>query len=267
MSNIRENLAQGPSKHAKHECDLFLLSSHTAYAAERALPSFARLGEWNKDGWGIGSYRLGNALVQRSADRVLAGGRTNDEFATAVESTASDIILGHLRCESDPDTVVAENNHPFQLNFLEYQWLLVHNGTAVDADSLVPPHERLLHESTCDTPRVFEFLRKHIIAYYESSSSHSLIEACRRAFAALLRKDNGTFNIILSNGYLTFVCMHHRAFYLLQRSKTTGDAALLSTIKLTEPEDWVPIFKNTRSEPKMLVFCGPTLIFNGRIHQ
>jgi hypothetical protein len=37
--------------HAQHECDLFLLSSHRAHAADRLLPEFARRGNRNIHGW------------------------------------------------------------------------------------------------------------------------------------------------------------------------------------------------------------------------
>jgi hypothetical protein len=46
-----------------------------------------------------------------------------------------------------------------------------------------------------------------------------LIAACRRAYRSLLDQDpTGKFNLILSNGYLTFAFVHWRDFYLLHRS-------------------------------------------------
>ncbi len=72
-----------------HECDLFLLSSHQSYFANKALAEFAVRGARNMDGWGIAGYHHGRANVLRSAD-------LSREFYMAARVT-SPIILGHLR--------------------------------------------------------------------------------------------------------------------------------------------------------------------------
>jgi predicted glutamine amidotransferase len=247
-----------------HECDLFLLSSHQPYYGDRILPAFARNGRRNLDGWGIGSYVNGHAQVLRRADPAVRGENLSAEFAVAVEAVSSSIILGHLRLTSR-GSQRRENNHPFRLNFLGYDWLLIHNGSARRHEQLVPRDERLLPESDNDTARVFEFLRREIIDYYLSQRQRSLIEACRSAFGKLLEADGGDFNLILSNGYLTFVFIHWRPFYLLHREKETGDVALVSTLKLTEEEEWFDFNRLPGKQAKLLVFSGPTLVLNGDI--
>jgi predicted glutamine amidotransferase len=248
-----------------HECDLFLMSSHHAYAAQRALPKFARKGSRNMDGWGIGYYAAGEGRVLRSADAALdpTRGDVSREFAIAVQAVSSPVLLGHLRLSSH-GAVRPENNHPFKLGYLGYDWLLIHNGTAQRAEELVPREERLLQESTCDSARVAEFLRLEIMGYTVGQPKHSLIHAVRRAFTLLLqRPDPGSLNLILSNGQLTFVLIHWRMFHLLNRGKGAGDVALLSTIKLTDDEEWLPIDPQHGRNPKMLVFSGHTLAYNG----
>jgi len=158
-----------------------------------------------------------------------------------------------------------ENNHPFLLNFLGYDWLLIHNGTAQNHEDLVPPDERLLVDSDSDTPRVFEFLRRKIIQGYRSSPKTSLIESCRKAYHALLEANPGKFNIILTNGQISFVFIHFRSFYVLHREKEAGDVALVSTLKLTAEEEWVKFDVKQGKKAKMLVFNGPMLILNGDI--
>jgi predicted glutamine amidotransferase len=249
-----------------HECDLFLLSSHIPYVADRILPAFARKGCHNIHGWGIGSYTGSEARVVRRAEPAFNDDTLSTEFAMAVEVISSPIILGHLRLTSCGKTR-AENNHPFRLDFLGYDWLLVHNGTARRHEHLVPRAERILAESDNDTPRIFEFLRREIIEYYESRPQRSLIEACRSAFGRLAEADpEGKFNLILSNGFLSFVFVHWRTFYLLCRPKQTGNVALISTIeRLTDIEDWVRFDRSPSKKGRMLVFSGPTLILNGDI--
>jgi predicted glutamine amidotransferase len=248
-----------------HECDLFLLTSHAPYLADRVLPEFARQGCRNLDGWGLGYYVENRARVVRRATPAIDGDDLCGEFATAVEVVSSSTILGHLRLTSRGQSRV-ENNHPFRLDFLGYQWLLVHNGTARRHEELVPRSERLLTDADSDTPRVFEFLRHEIIEYYESRPQRSLIEACRQAFGRLLAADpQGKFNVIHSNGHLTFVCIHWRTFYMLHRPKQTGNVALVSTLKLTDQEGWIEVNKLASKQAKMLVFGGPSLVFNGDV--
>lgn len=251
---------------SEHNCDLFLLSSHNPYYARECLTEFAILGSDNTDGWGIGSYESGTANVIRSSQAAYdtcADGPVSREFKAAMNATCSSLILGHLRKRSSgPLQPRVENNHPFKLNFLGYDWLLIHNGTAYNKDNLVPLNERILLDSDSDTPRVFEFMRKRMIAYCASKPARSLIDACCAAYKALLKKDKGSFNIILSNGYLSFAFIHWRSFYLLNREKQTGDVALLSTKGLSEKEGWIEFIPDRRNKAKMLVFNGSSLIFN-----
>lgn len=250
---------------SQHECDLFLLSSHQEYFADNALTRFADRGSGNIHGWGIAGYCRGRANVLRSADPAIEkeSGDLSREFYIAVKAVSSSTILGHLRLLSR-GSVSEFNNHPFKLNFLGYDWTMVHNGTANSYETLVPRDERLLLESDNDSARIFEFLRKRIIKYCLGNSRRSLIEGCRKAYGDLL-ETGGKFNIILSNGRISFAFIHFRPFYLLNREKQMGDAVLLSTLRLTDDEDWIEIGRLQGKKAKMLVFSGPTLIFNGDI--
>jgi len=250
-----------------HECDLFLLSSYHSYYANNILEEFASLGRRNVNGWGLASYdNEGRANILRSALPAFeeTTGDLSREFYVASRAVSSALILGHLRLSSRGSDEVY-NNHPFRLNFLENDWTLIHNGTARYPDRLVLPEERILTESDNDSARVFEFMRKKIIAYYTASTKKSIIEACRFAYKELISNHEGKFNIVISNGFISFVFIHFRPFYLLNREKERGHVSLLSTIKLTDGEEWLEINKRGSKQAKMLVFSGPLLIFNGDI--
>ena len=167
-----------------NECDLFLLSSHQRYYADRILPEFARRGRGNIHGWGIGSYIDGSANVLRT-DEPAFNNNLSSEFSIAISAISSPVMLGHLRLTSR-GSISSENNHPFKLHFLDYDWLLIHNGTAANYDRLVPLDERLLIESNNDSARIFEFMCQRIISYYLSGHQKSLIEGCRFAYTDLL---------------------------------------------------------------------------------
>ena len=121
-----------------HECDLFLLSSRQPYSAQDALDAFARQGDRNRDGWGIGGYVGGNAKVLRTNHSALNFQGPSAEYVSAARDMSSSILLGHLRLTSAGDNR-PENNHPFELSFLGYEWLFCHNGTSHAASRLVPP--------------------------------------------------------------------------------------------------------------------------------
>ena len=248
-----------------HECDLFLLSSHFPWSAERSLDSFVQLGRRNIDGWGIGSYRNGRANVVKSELSANNGGEVSREFSVAMNAISSEIVLGHLRLTSSGGNNAA-NNHPFKLNFLGYDWLMIHNGTGRRINEIVPHDERLLINSTNDSARAFEYLRKSIIAYYCSDPKKSLIEAVRNAYTKLLENDpNGSYNIILTNGYLSWCFIHWRPFYVLNREKELGNVSLISTIKLNNYEEWIEFKPSAKNRAKMLVFSGHSLVLNGDV--
>ena len=255
--------------HINHECDLFLMSSHAVYHTNNALYNFAKFGKRNIHGWGIGYYIDSKSHIIKSSESIYntKTNNLNNEFSEAMKEITSTIILGHLRL-APRGVVKKENNHPFSLNYLNYEWLLIHNGTSHNIDKFGSPAEYLLNDSTTDSARVFEFIRKNIITYYAGDPKHSLVEACKTAYSKLLKTDPlGTYNIILSNGYISFVFIHWRKFYMLNREKDAGNALLISTIKLTDNEEWIEIqnFENNQ-KAKLMVFNGSTLIFNGTIN-
>ena len=244
------------------------MSSHQPYEAERSLRLFATHGCNNRDGWGVGYFFDSVAEVRKSSqptieDRQAQAG-FSAEFGQALREANSQVIVGHLRLASRGG-IEAVNNHPFKLNFAGYDWLFAHNGTARNPEQLVRPADRILTESTCDSARVFEFLRARIVEYMAAGPLKSLICAVRRAYEELLGMDNGSFNVLLSNGHLSFACLHHRQFYLVQRSKELGNTVLLSTLKLNDHERWQRVGVVRSYAAKMLVFSGHTLIYNGDI--
>lgn len=247
-----------------HECDLFLLTSHNAWNAEISLESFARIGRRNINGWGIGFYRDGISRVVRSEIPAAEEGTPSREFMAAIKAVSSDVILGHLRKTTRGANIV-ENNHPFKLNFLGYDWLMIHNGTGYEIQNMIPPNEQLLVRSTNDSARTFEYLRKEIIQYCSTDNKKSLIFGVKNAFTKLLQNDpEGLYNIILSNGYLTWCLVHWRPFYLLKREKDPGNVSIISTIQVSTQEEYTTFVADS-SIAKMLVFSGHSLVHNGDI--
>lgn len=219
-------------------------------------------GDRNRSGWGLGLYDGRTARVVRDAAPALKQGRLSGRFADQIEKAESAIILGHLRLATR-GRVSQENNHPFHLHFLGHDWLFAHNGSA-HRDDLVQPERRLLLEATVDTARVFEFIRHELVGWLEDQPTRSLVGGVRRAFRRLLQADpDGSYNLLLSNGDVTFALVHWRPFYLLRREKEPDGVLLLSTLQLTEGEPWQEI--GLDRGPRLLIVSGDRLLLNDRL--
>ena len=144
-----------------HECDLFLLTSHNAWNAEMSLESFARIGRRNINGWGIGFYRDGISRVVRSEIPAAEEGTPSREFMAAIKAVSSDVILGHLRKTTRGANIV-ENNHPFKLNFLGYDWLMIHNGTGYEIQNMIPPTNNCLFAALMTVPEPLNTCAKRL---------------------------------------------------------------------------------------------------------
>mgnify|MGYP002395531696 CR=1 FL=1 len=82
------------------------------------------------DGWGMGYYRNGQAVVHKSGGSVVEEKR--DFWETCERIAHSKIIIVHLRKSSWPGTSKADHAHPFSLKNI----LFAHNGTVRDYKTL-----------------------------------------------------------------------------------------------------------------------------------
>jgi predicted glutamine amidotransferase len=83
------------------------------------------------DGWGIGYYENGQAVVHKSGGS--AAEEKRDFWETCSSIGRSKIILVHLRKSSYTDTPIADDAHPFSHEGL----LFAHNGTVKDYETLL----------------------------------------------------------------------------------------------------------------------------------
>jgi hypothetical protein len=73
---------------------------------------------------------------------------------------------------------------------------------------------------------------------------------------------NTELNFILSNGFLTFIFINSKNFYLVNLEEDNQDVSIVSSLNL-ENEDNVELKVLANKQAKMIVFNGHTLIFNG----
>ncbi len=132
-----------------------LLENFTLLAEKGKVPPGAAPG--HHDGWGIGYFRRGRAVLHKSASSIL---RDKEDFRSLIrEADGSPSLILHLRKSAWPHTTAPEHAHPF----LYDNFLFAHNGTITDYKSLLP---FLKFDTTgaghaLDTEIFFRFIMSH----------------------------------------------------------------------------------------------------------
>lgn len=244
-------------------CDLFAMSSSRRSAASKSLPVFGIRGRKNIDGWGIGFFRKGEALVEKSAERIYVPGRLHDSFQCLARVVQSPVIIAHIRLQTSgiKDECHA---HPFVLPFLGSNWIFAHNGKAPAIESYETRGEKL--EAASDSARVFEYLRDYLLFYFrEDPMVYGLFEAIKRSTARLLMEYPGEYNYILSNGTVLFAFTNHRHFMVLRDSIQLEKALLLTTVgEGLSPEPWES-FSSEKRAGLLLLIVGGELIYKDNL--
>ncbi len=145
------------------------------------------------DGWGIGYYKNGEAVVHRSGGSIVE--EKQEFFKTCEEVGKSETILLHLRKSAWSGTSAAAHAHPF----LHKNILFAHNGTIKDYKKLREeiPGPHLPGPEALDTEVYFHYLMafassgleeafhkavRHIRARHKYSSLTSLFTDGKRLY-------------------------------------------------------------------------------------
>ena len=214
-------------------CDLFGMSCNESDRATRSLPRFSDFSSGNPDGWGIGWFEGSIATVNRAAGRADMDSLYEESTAAARSHT----LVAHLRISTGGDPCEC-NCHPFKRNHRGRDWLLAHNGS-VDNVQYHP-----MAEGETDSEQIFHQLMDKMAEYQEGGPFRGQYPALKNAIRHIFDTYDMEIdlNLLISDGYQLYVFHHHsyKSIYMLNRSKAYGDAALISTRRLTD-EDWESI--------------------------
>ncbi len=241
-------------------CDLFALCAAHSHSAAASLPLFAARGRRNVHGWGIGFFRRGVPVVEKSADRVFKDGQLHGSFQRLARVVASPIILAHIRYKSSGQ-VDECHAHPFILNFWGQPWIFAHNG---EAQAIEPyrSRNRPTLEAGSDSARTFEFLRDYFVDAIPRRQFAPFRQILQEALCELIRRYPGQYNLLLTNGRFLWAFTNHRQFLLLKGSEKLEDALLLTTIEEgLSPENWQKITPREGSWGKILLIAGGDLVW------
>ena len=245
-------------------CDIFALSAGYNYSAKEYLPVFVKKAKQNMNGWGIGFYRDGSALIEKSSEQVFIGDQVHESFQRLARVIDSRIIISHISCPLSGGRHSAHNN-PFSLTFLDHTWLFVNVGRDQDIDQYETVNEPRL-DAEGKGPRIIEYLRDELIKRVENYPYGSLYGTLREVIRQLLADYSGLYMFFLANESVLFGFSNFRRFLLLKKSETIGDILVVTSVgeRLSSGE-WIPIKPEKNSLGRLMVIAGPDVLYSGDI--
>jgi predicted glutamine amidotransferase len=246
-------------------CDLFALSAATNYSAPKSLPIFAARASRNMDGWGFGFYKKTRAYVEKSAARAYYEGRFHDSFQNLARVISSKFIIAHVRLRTS-GPIDECHAHPFVLKFRGQDWIFAHNGKAPAIESYRSKKVRL-DEAVSDSARTFEYLLDGIATRYEGSKDIlSLFTVVADTSRQLIEEYPGSYNYLLTNGWVLFAFSNHRQFLLLKGSEKLERGLLLTTLEhgLSE-ENWTRFSRQKDSIGFLMAIVGSDILLKADI--
>jgi len=181
------------------------------------------------DGWGIGYYKNGEAVVRKS------GGSISEEkeyfFETCARIGYSKIILAHFRKSAWPETSTANHAHPFSYKDI----LFAHNGTIHD-------YQTLLEEiAAAEQPRPGALDSEVYFHYVMSFASLSLEKAFKKAVQNIKKKNSySSLTCLFSDGgrlYAYREYSNNPAYYSLHYA-AIGNASIISSEPISPAVPW-----------------------------
>ncbi len=193
-------------------------------AREGRVPDGAKPG--HMDGWGIGYYRDGSAILHRSAASILNEPRALEEQMRRADG--SPVVILHLRKSAWKGTTAVENSHPF----LSRNRLFAHNGTIRNYRSLldsIPGRGGL--KKALDTEVFFHYLLEHC----------ETTERLRACFSDIIKSCSySSLNCLMSDGKLLCAFREYSReprYYTLYHARTSG-SDLVCSERVSPGLDW-----------------------------
>ena len=212
------------------------------------------------DGWGIGFFKKHRAYVEKSAARAYYEGRFHDGFQRLARVVSSKFIIAHVRLRTS-GPIDECHAHPFVLQFRGRDWIFAHNGKAPAIESYRSEKVRL-EDAVSDSARTFEYLLDGIEARYARSNGiRCLFAAVADTSRQLIEEYPGSYNYLLSNGWVLFAFSNHRQFLLLKGSERLEKGLILTTVdRGLSPENWVRFSRQKETNGFLMAIVGGDIL-------
>jgi len=187
------------------------------------------------DGWGIGCYESGKAVVWRSDKSVI---KERDVFFKTIKNIkSSKVLIVHFRKSAWENTNSPENSHPFQYKNI----LFAHNGTIYD-------YKKLLKNITPKNEPSPNVLDSEVYFRYLMNSLSSDIEQTFKNSVAQIKKKNkySSLTCIFTDGNTLYAYREYTKspnYYTLYHSQI-GNSSIISSEPISSKLNWQILRKN-----------------------
>jgi predicted glutamine amidotransferase len=246
-------------------CELFAMSAGDRYTAQDYLPPFADQARTNISGWGIGFFRDGRVLIEKSQEEVFSGDQIHDSFTRLARVIDSRIILSHIRC---PKSGHRQESHaqPFTDQFLDHHWLFIFKGEAPNIFAYQSP--RPLATEPLVAARVLEFIRDEMESGLAGQPHCSLYQVMAQACKKMITAYPGEYMFFLANETVLFAFLNHSQVLTYQDPKAMGELLLLTTVTgglTSHPAHWSSYSQHDPGRGQILIISGADLLYLGHL--
>jgi len=246
-------------------CELFAMSSGENYTAQMYLPVFADKSRDNISGWGIGFFRNGQVVIEKSCEGVYAGDQVHDSFQRLARVVDSRIIISHIRC---PKAGHQKESlaQPLTDHFLDHHWLFSQTGDLRRGMAYQSPRPILTEELLA--ARVFEFIRDGMEAQLQDWPNLSLYQALAVTCKKLITNYPGEYTFFLANETVLFAFLNHGQVLIYHQPETPGESLVLTTVAggLTrDPDHWRTYPNPDPSRGQIFIISGADLLYQGHL--
>lgn len=246
-------------------CELFAMSAGHHYTAHEYLPPFADRARANISGWGIGFFRNGTVLIEKSCEGIFTEDMLHDSFRRLSRVIDSRIILSHIRC---PKSGHQKESHaqPLTDHFLDHNWLFIMSGESRKPMAYQSPRPLMREELLA--ARVFEFVRDAMESGLASRPRQSLFQVLAQGCKKLITNYPGRYRFFLANETVLFAFLNNSQVLTYQDPKALGEALVVTTVTggLTEhPDNWSTFSQQDPSRGQILIISGADLLYLGHL--
>ncbi len=247
-------------------CELFAMSAGQDYTAQEYLPVFADKSRDNISGWGIGFFRNGQVVIEKSCEGIYAGDQVHDSFQRLARVVDSRIIISHIRC---PNAGHQKESlaQPLSDHFLEHDWLFSSFiGEAKGLEGYRSPRPVLAEALLAS--RIFEYVRDGLEAEMAVWPNQSLYQGLAVTCKKLLGQYPGKYIFFLANETALFAFLNHGQILTYRPPAGPGESLVLTTVSggLTrDPERWAAYANSDPTRGQILVVSGADLLYLGHL--
>ncbi|MFZ5450895.1 MAG: class II glutamine amidotransferase [Thermodesulfobacteriota bacterium] len=246
-------------------CELFAMSGSQRYTAQEYLPPFADRSRGNISGWGIGFFRDGQVVIEKSHEEVFSGDQIHDSFNRLARVIDSRIILSHIRC---PKSGHQKESHaqPLADEFLDHHWLFIFTGESSNLLAYRSP--RPLMREHLLAARVFEFVRDGLESGLAHQPRQSLYQVLARTCKRMIAQYPGKYMFFLANETVLLAFHNHSQVLTYQNPKTPGDLLILTTVTgglTSHPDNWCSFSQQDPQRGQILIISGADLLYLGHL--